>query len=256
MCLTHQTCLPYALSSSPQVHPEVGNLTQLRSLDLSSNPIRILPLEIGYITNLTSFQIDVEKLLVPPPEIAEQGVNEVLDWIKLVADMRKTEDGALSGRGLTHLPLEVSWVTVLTQLDLSNNSVVHLHPECSTLVHLTDLNLMNNELETLPESIASFTGVTFLNLDNNQLIRSVFSFETAINITNMFPNAGMIIDPVSLSLFLRLYPNLIFRALSLSFLSPSLIFTHSLIHSQTQFAHRLSETSSHSLILPQPLQSA
>ena len=168
-CFSSVTNLDLANNIIKTVHPEIGNLTQLRSLDLSSNPIQILPLEIGYVKSLEDFKIDVERLLVPPHEISEQGVDGVLEWLKWVANMRESKDGMLSGRGLSHLPLEISWVTVLTSLDLSNNSLSDLHPECSTLVHLTELFLNNNELVTLPDSIASFTGVTFLNLDNNQL---------------------------------------------------------------------------------------
>lgn len=97
-CFSSVTSLDLANNLIKTVHPEIGNLTQLRSLDLSENPIAILPLEIGYITNMTSFKIDVEKLMVPPNEISQQGVEGVLEWVKWVADMRRTKDGALSGR--------------------------------------------------------------------------------------------------------------------------------------------------------------
>jgi Leucine-rich repeat (LRR) protein len=135
-CFSSVTHLDLSNNCIQTVHPEIGNLTLLRTLDLSGNPVSVLPLEIGYITSMTSFRIDVERLMVPPKEISELGVDVVLDWLKWVAAMRRTREGDLTGRGLTHLPVEVSWVTVLTTLDLSSNNLSALHPECSTLVHL------------------------------------------------------------------------------------------------------------------------
>jgi Leucine-rich repeat (LRR) protein len=151
------------------VEPEIGNLTMLRLLNLSGNPIDMLPIDIGYATNLTSIILDFERLKIPAPAVCANGANAVMDWFKTLCGMRATRDGDLNARDIDHLPVEVCFVTSLTRLDVSNNEISYLHAEVSSLVNLQIFHANNNCLGFLPDTIYNLSNLVDLNLDNNEL---------------------------------------------------------------------------------------
>ncbi|WP_107666955.1 leucine-rich repeat domain-containing protein, partial [Cyanothece sp. BG0011] len=51
--------------------PEIGQLTNLTSLNLSFNQLTDLPPEIGQLTNLTSLDLSFNQLTDLPPEIGQ-----------------------------------------------------------------------------------------------------------------------------------------------------------------------------------------
>jgi hypothetical protein len=99
--------------------PEIGQLTSLQSLSLSSNRLTVLPPEIGQLTSLHSLYI---------------GNNQ-----------------------LTGLPSEIGQLTALRRLDLGQNQLTALPPEIGQLMALTRLDLRQNQLTTLPLEIGQLT---------------------------------------------------------------------------------------------------
>jgi small GTP-binding protein len=70
------------LQSTKYAASEIGQLTNLTLLYLSSNQLSALPLEIGQLTNLKFLDIANNPLTSPPPEIVEQGTQAILTYLR------------------------------------------------------------------------------------------------------------------------------------------------------------------------------
>lgn len=55
----------------------IGNLTSLRELDICNNQISQLPVTFGRLESLTRLVVDQNPLMIPPPEVVEEGVEAV-----------------------------------------------------------------------------------------------------------------------------------------------------------------------------------
>jgi len=122
-----------------EIPPEIGNLTNLIGLVLSSNQfIGEIPPEIGNLTNLTGLFLN---------------------------------NNQLTGR----IPSEIGNLTNLTNLDLSDNELTEeIPPEIGNLTNLFQLLLNNNQLMgEIPESICNidifWISFPYFDIDNNQL---------------------------------------------------------------------------------------
>jgi hypothetical protein len=108
--------------------PEIGQLTNLRELDLSgvggacNNRIKELPPEIGQLSNLQtldlSWNFNLTKL---PQEIGQLSKLRILD---------------LSINRIEELPPEIGYLTNLQELDLNSNPIAKLPPELCSLPNL------------------------------------------------------------------------------------------------------------------------
>ena len=118
---------------------EIGNLTNLTSLWLSTNELTSLPAEIGNLANL---------------------IDLVLDY-----------------NSLTSLPAEIGSLTNLTTLWLTFNQLTSLPAEIGNLANLIEIQLGANQLTSLPDSIVKLTpsGCDFgyNKLDTNSLSDTV-----------------------------------------------------------------------------------
>jgi internalin A len=133
---------------------EIGNLTNLTSLDLRSNQLRALPESIGNLTNLTSLDLRL---------------NRFQDLPESIGNLTKLTSLDIWNNQLTALPESIGNLTNLTSLDLSGNYLKTLPESIGNLTRLTSLNLRNNRLKTLPESIGNLTSLTSLNINENSL---------------------------------------------------------------------------------------
>ena len=122
-----------------EIPPEIGNLTNLIGLVLSSNQfIGEIPPEIGNLTNLTGLFLN---------------------------------NNQLTGR----IPSEIGNLTNLTNLDLSDNELTEeIPPEIGNVTNLFQLLLNNNQLMgEIPESICNidifWISFPYFDIDNNQL---------------------------------------------------------------------------------------
>ena len=115
--------------------PEIGNLTNLRSLVLSFNDLTVLPAEIGNLTNLVNLYLNNNQLMVLPPRI---GKLSSLQYLNL-------RDNRLMG-----LPREIGNLTLLTDLDLRSNQLTELSPQLGTLIERGIVNVSGNPLTELP----------------------------------------------------------------------------------------------------------
>lgn len=71
--------------------------------------------------------------------------------------------------GLRSLPEQLSYLTHLETLDLSDNKFTVMPPSIKALTHLTDLSLIANELTGLPSDISRLIHLERINLAGNKL---------------------------------------------------------------------------------------
>ena len=187
---------------SGPIPSEIGNLTNLTTLDLHGNQLTgEIPPEIGNLTNLTILDLrdnqfsgtiteeicNQENLYLElannqfcPPypvcaidKIGEQNPNEC--FIELWGEsfsIENTTTLSLNNSGISgSIPFEIGELVNLTTLDLGTNQLTGEIPaEIGNLINLSYLNLSNNQLSgELPVQINNLINLTTLNIQNNQL---------------------------------------------------------------------------------------
>uniref|UniRef100_UPI0039C6FCBA COR domain-containing protein n=1 Tax=Calothrix sp. CCY 0018 TaxID=3103864 RepID=UPI0039C6FCBA len=108
---------------------EIGQLTNLQSLELYENQLSSLPAEIGQLTNLQSLHLGSNKL--------------------------------------SSLPAEIGQLTNLQSLKLWDNKLNSLLGEIGQLTNLQSLDLRNNQLSSLPQTIKKLINLRTLDLPGN-----------------------------------------------------------------------------------------
>ena len=141
---------------SGEVPSELGSLSNLESLDLSSNELTGIPGEFGNLSNLKSLDLSSNELTGIPAELGSLSNLESLD---------------LSSNELTGIPGELGSLSNLESLDLSSNELAGTIPaELGSLSNLESLNLSNNRLTgTIPAELGSLSNLESLDLSSNQL---------------------------------------------------------------------------------------
>ena len=150
--------------------PEIGNLTNLTSLNLEKNESTNISPEIGNLTHLTSLNLEKNELTNLPPEIG---------------NLTHLTSLNLEKNKLRNLPSEIGNLTHLTSLNLEKNELTNLPPEIGNLTHLTSLSLWNNQLKNLPSEIAKLTSLNILSLWNNQLTNLPAEIGNLTNLTTL-----------------------------------------------------------------------
>ncbi|MCP4536731.1 MAG: GTPase, partial [Chloroflexi bacterium] len=100
--LTNLTSLYLEGNQLTELSPEIGQLTNLTSLYLEGNQLTELPPEIGQLTNLRRLHLAPNPLRIPPPEIAARGMDDVLDFLRALAEgsaVRREAKMLLVGEG-------------------------------------------------------------------------------------------------------------------------------------------------------------
>ena len=160
---------------------EIGDLSQLTSLNLSHNELTSLPSEIGNLFQLTDLYLSYNELTSLPGEIG---------------DLSKLTTLYLDFNQLTALPLEIGNLSQLTILWLSNNQLTVLPAEISNFRQLTELYLSYNQLTVLPTEIGNLAQLTSLNLSKNlNLSGSVPNNYLNLPLTGFFINNTQVCVP-------------------------------------------------------------
>lgn len=112
--------------------PEIGDLSNLQTLQLHGNQLSSLPAELGNLANL--------------------------QWLNLF------------GNQVSILPAEIGNLANLEFLDLYHNQLSTLPAEIANLTNLRNLNVAYNQLTSLPKPITQLTQLTRLDIGLNCLV--------------------------------------------------------------------------------------
>ncbi len=159
-----------------EIPPEVFELEQLESLNLSGNDIATIPQDITRLENLQSLDLWKNKLSEFPRVLGKlpnlvvlrlklSSLKSLPGWLFQIKDLSLD----LSGKKRTTLPKSVTKLSNLTELDLSFNQITNLPESIGKLSNLTVLYLSANEITKLPESIGKLSNLTELDLSRNQI---------------------------------------------------------------------------------------
>ena len=133
---------------------QIGDLSNLQLLALSSNPLTTLPGAIGKLTNLQIFGMSRTQVTMLPPEFGN-----LINLQKLY----------LYGNPLTSLPPEIGNLANLRLLDLNSTTLTTLPPAVGRLTNLEDLNLQSSAMANLPAELGNMTNLKTLTLSYTPL---------------------------------------------------------------------------------------
>jgi internalin A len=157
--------------------PEIGQLTNLSELYLNENQLTTLPTEIGQLTNLIVLDLECNQLTTLPTEIGQLtnlselylNENRLTTLLPEMGQLTNLNMLCLYSNKLTMLPTEIGQLTNLNTLYLQSNQLTTLPTEICQLTNLSTLYLTDNQLTTLPSEICQLTNLSVLNLGDNQL---------------------------------------------------------------------------------------
>lgn len=142
--------------SSPGIKvlpPEIGDLSELRTLIINDNDLTTLPKELFNCKKLKKLEIRSNSLMIIPASLKQLVHLQELD-------LRNNE--------LDHLNASIGSLKSLKKLQLWGNRLTTLPPQIGKLSKLQELFLNGNRLTELPESIRNLR-INYIDVQNNYL---------------------------------------------------------------------------------------
>lgn len=148
----------------------------LRSIDLSSNQLLALPVEIGSFSSLKTLSVDRNKLSSLPAELCQLSkletltvqANRLTSFPMGLAGLTHLKTVSLAGNELTEFPSGLCECPQLQLVDLSANKITRL-PESIGKLSTVELNLNRNRLPALPTALADCPRLKVLRVEENCL---------------------------------------------------------------------------------------
>jgi Leucine-rich repeat (LRR) protein len=153
-----------SLNKLSKIPLELGNLTQLRLLNLAQNKLRDISLDdgercFGRLAKLETLDLRCNSITqLPSSMFIGLGSLKVLQ---------------LGNNGLTSLPLGLENLKCLVVLNCSDNKINVIVSNCfaSMQATLEEVHLENNCLSELPDEFDNLSKLTLLNVNNNRLTK-------------------------------------------------------------------------------------
>jgi len=156
---------------------QVGNLLELRSLNIGGNKFTSIPSMILGIPTLRRLYVQGNEIVDIPTEIqyltrlealyaARNKVTYVSDGLSEIQSLRVLD---LAHNALASVPESLGNLGLLEQLYLHGNRIVVLPDSLANLTNLRHLDLSRNRLLRLPEGLGLISSLQTLNLEDNDL---------------------------------------------------------------------------------------
>jgi internalin A len=164
-----------------ELPPEIGNATNLTSLDLSYNRLSKLPTELSNLKNLKHLNLSRNNFREFPDAILKL---ENLEFLYLANDNLKGMGINDDGRnvGLKSLPSNIDNLKKLAVLDLSANQIKDLPKGFENLQNLKSLSLSLNGITKLSDQICKLKNLELLTLGGNNIASLPKTFEQLSNL--------------------------------------------------------------------------
>ncbi len=153
--------------------PSIGELDVLWTLDLSGNPLQMLPPEINslYLPELYLNRIPMDTI-IPGFEHLRRVAGLSLDstGIRVLPDLSEYGVGKLSlkGNGYAAIPDQVFQTTNLSRLDMAGNNLTSLRG-IGNLPNLQYIQFSENNIDSLPDEIGNCTKLREIRMTDNNL---------------------------------------------------------------------------------------
>ena len=156
---------------------ELGNLINLRELDLGKNKITKIPAKIGNLINLNILDLTNNNLTKIPVEIGNLinlrelylENNKITKMQFEICNLMNLQFLILNNNKLSNIPIEICNLINLKNLWFTSNEIRTIPTEIGNLINLQDLCLDNNNLTTIPTEIGNLINLQYLYLTNNNL---------------------------------------------------------------------------------------
>jgi Leucine-rich repeat (LRR) protein len=175
--LTNLISLSITSSFLTELPREIGNLTKLTRLSLASNSITTIPIEIGDLKELTWLSLFNNSLTTIPMnlwnltnlEYLNFSMNSLTTLSAEIDNLTNLQTFYCFWNSLTLLPIEIGNLTNLTGLDISSNSLTELPAEIGNLLNLNTLGISDNHITSIPIEIVNLINLDVFYLEENTL---------------------------------------------------------------------------------------
>ena len=112
-----------------------AGLTTLKKLVVTANPLVIIPLQLGALVDLRRFEYDEhDRWVSPPASVMQQGADVALVYLKAFYNARISCSFNASELGMTQVPVELSTLSMLKELNLQVAALSRALSQCF-LIH-------------------------------------------------------------------------------------------------------------------------
>lgn len=178
-CLPRLSILIVTNSRLNRLPEEIGQLEELRELDISGCAFAAIPDSICNCSKLTKLNLSCNQLTSLPERLNELrqlkhldiSFNKNPDLITAVSGCISLEVLTAPSNSIEDLPADIGNLKNLRILNLRNNKLTGLRSTVSELPYLTELNVSVNSLSTLPQAIEKLRYLRNLNLNSNKFQR-------------------------------------------------------------------------------------
>ena len=158
----------------------IGQLTQLRSLNIYGNKLTVIPEWLGNLSNLILLEVSANKLKKLPVSIGELKLLKTLkcqssplrnlpDSLGKLSNLNELVLGGSTGTPIQKIPSFIRQLKKLTRLIVNKCDLEVLPEWVGELSELKNLNLNDNHISDLPPSLAQLEHLKELELRNNPL---------------------------------------------------------------------------------------
>ncbi|MFX1572014.1 MAG: leucine-rich repeat domain-containing protein [Promethearchaeota archaeon] len=141
----------------------IGNLTNLRFLDLSQNKLESLPESFGNLHELEELDLNGTWSTNDDKPL----YNEISELPKSFCELKKLKVFKCENNGLRILSDNFGQLTLLTEVSLSQNRLSRIPDSIGELSDLKSLNLNSNRISSIPLSLCRLTKLNQLQLSFN-----------------------------------------------------------------------------------------
>ena len=152
------------------VHPTVSCLTNLVELDLESNRLRSLPVELACCTALERIMLlRNPDLASPSREVTTKGSANTIAFLQCLHLAQNQDRAILENGSYRRVPIEILHLNNAVEMSLSRNTIEFLPAEVGNLTNLKRLKMSQNKLVFLPDELCQLTKLQYLEIADNNL---------------------------------------------------------------------------------------